>query len=102
MNPIFRPAWISIITAILFTCARINAGEPTGALRNDIKTQRVLILGNSITRHGVLEKIGWTTDWGMAASAQEKDFVHLIAHDLEELSGQKCELKIGNIGGWHR
>ena len=45
-----------------------NAGHP-----------RVLILGNSVTRHGPKPSIGWTNDFGMAASSIEKDFVHVLA-----------------------
>lgn len=45
-----------------------NAGHP-----------RVLILGNSITRHGPRPQIGWTNDFGMAATSIEKDFAHVLA-----------------------
>ena len=42
-------------------------------------TKRILVVGNSITRHGPNAEIGWgNRDWGMAASAPEKDFVHLL------------------------
>jgi hypothetical protein len=37
----------------------------------------LLVLGNSITQHGYDSSIGWTGTWGMAASAQANDFVHL-------------------------
>lgn len=40
--------------------------------------KRILIVGNSITRHGPLASIGWERDWGMAASSEEKDYVHLL------------------------
>ena len=45
---------------------------------NEDAKRRVLIVGNSITRHGVNESIGWLGDWGMAASEREKDYVHLL------------------------
>ena len=53
--------------------ARSNtAFDPSG------KGPRVLFVGNSITRHGPRPEIGWTNDWGMAASARDKDYVHLL------------------------
>jgi len=39
---------------------------------------RILIVGNSITRHGYLESIGWLHDYGMAASKEENDYVHVL------------------------
>jgi len=42
----------------------------------------LLIVGNSITRHGADPTIGWTGDWGMAASAEANDFAHLTAASL--------------------
>ena len=46
--------------------------------------QRVLILGNSITSHGPNASIGWNANWGMAASAPEKDFAHLLLERLRQ------------------
>ena len=40
-------------------------------LGNPAAARRLLIVGNSITRHGPLAEIGWLHDWGMAASAPE-------------------------------
>lgn len=46
--------------------------------------QRVLFLGNSITRHGKASHIGWEYDHGMAASSIEKDYVHLMMSAIRE------------------
>ena len=47
----------------------------------------VLFVGNSITRHEPKKEIGWENDWGMAASAKEKDYVHVTIQQLEEKLG---------------
>lgn len=39
---------------------------------------QVLVIGNSITRHGPYPEIGWYGDWGMAATSQAHDFAHLL------------------------
>lgn len=49
--------------------------------------KNVLFVGNSITLHGSKPSIGWTGHWGMAASAPEKDYVHLTVAGLEERLG---------------
>lgn len=51
---------------------------------NPAAKHRILIVGNSITRHGPLPSIGWVHDWGMAASAEDKDYVHLFLQKLTE------------------
>ena len=46
---------------------------------------KVLFLGNSITRHGVKEEIGWFYDHGMAASEKEKDYVHILMKKIRDM-----------------
>ncbi|MEJ6024291.1 hypothetical protein [Ramlibacter sp. PS4R-6] len=42
----------------------------------------LLVIGNSITKIGPNAMVGWTGDWGMAASSADKDFAHLTAAAL--------------------
>ena len=46
---------------------------------------RVLFAGNSITLHGILPEIGWYNEWGMAASAKERDYVHLMQAKIKAI-----------------
>ncbi|MBR4654326.1 MAG: hypothetical protein IKO72_13280 [Kiritimatiellae bacterium] len=52
---------------------------------------RVLIYGNSVLKHRPAPSIGWTNDWGMAASSREKDFAHLLIKDLERSRGARAD-----------
>lgn len=62
---------------------------------------RLLCVGNSITWHGYKPDIGWYGDWGMAASAKEKDYVHRLADMLSEQYGD-VELCIAQLAEWER
>ena len=62
-------------------------------------TKKVLVVGNSITRHGPKADIGWDRDWGMAASAPEKDYVHLLYSMLVE-NGQDVLMRIKQCAEW--
>ncbi len=62
---------------------------------------RILILGNSITRHGPCAEIDWHCDWGMAASAAEKDYVHRLYAMLAE-SGKNVYMMIRQSSHWER
>ena len=62
---------------------------------------RILVVGNSITRHGPLAEIGWERDWGMAASAPEKDYVHRLYAKLTE-NGQDVYMRIRQCSFWER
>jgi hypothetical protein len=39
---------------------------------------KFMFLGNSITKHAPKEEIGWYGDYGMAASCEENDYVHVM------------------------
>lgn len=62
---------------------------------------RLLVVGNSITRHGPLKEIGWDRDWGMAASAPDKDYVHRLYAKLTE-NGQDVFMRIRQCAYWER
>jgi hypothetical protein len=84
--------------ALLLSCVVAQDAK----LRTDVQVERVLFLGNSITRHGPAPKIGWTGDWGMAASAADKDYAHLVAAGIAALSGKKPDIKLANIADFER
>jgi lysophospholipase L1-like esterase len=78
-----------------------TGGEPTmkfGAL----KAGKVLFLGNSITLHGPLATIGWAGNWGMAATAEDKDYVHLILSAIAKAAGKASESRVDNIADIER
>ena len=61
--------------------------------------KKVLFVGNSITRHGIAHHLGWHWDWGMAASAMEKDYVHQTVRMLEE-KGLKVDYAVAQAAVW--
>ena len=62
---------------------------------------RVLVIGNSITWHGPKADIGWHGDWGMAASSEEKDYVHVLVSLLREAYGE-IDFCIAQLAEWER
>ena len=60
---------------------------------------KILVVGNSITRHGPKADIGWSGDWGMAASAPEKDYVHCLHRMLKE-RGIETYMRIRQCAFW--
>lgn len=67
----------------------------------DGKGKRFLVVGNSITRHGVKHDIGWHNDWGMAASDIERDYVHILYRALSERYTDAV-LCITQVATWER
>ena len=77
------------------TSSRYYLGNPDADLR-------ILIVGNSITRHAPSpEKLGWYGDWGMAASSEEHDFVHRLASMLAE-DGKDALIMVRQAATWER
>jgi len=63
---------------------------------------RVLFLGNSITLHGSAPQIGWTNNWGMAASKAENDFVHIVTRGIEAKTCRKADVRVRNVADFER
>ena len=66
------------------------------------KGGRLLFIGNSITRHGPSAKVAWTGNWGMAASAEAKDYVHLVVDAVAKQRGVKPEFLVANVADFER
>lgn len=62
---------------------------------------KLLCIGNSITLHAPDPELGWHGKWGMAASAQAKDYAHLLANKLEA-AGKTVELLPVNLAQLER
>ena len=90
---------LAILPATLM--ADENAPSP-GPKIGRLTAARVLFLGNSITLHGPAPAIGWTGNWGMAASAERLDYVHLLTADIAAVSGVQPTVMIKNIADFER
>jgi alpha-galactosidase len=64
--------------------------------------RKVLFLGNSITLHGPKADIDWSGNWGMAASAEARDYVHLVTQGLAAKGGAAPETMVKNIADFER
>jgi len=62
------------------------------------KSYKILVIGNSLSYHPLLENIGWNHISGMAATKQENDFAHLIFKKVEsKLPNQNISIRISNL-----
>ncbi len=108
-------AVIHHVIAIVIGLAAATAMHPAAITADDLsqstgrglrvgqlRVNKVLFLGNSITLHGPAPKIGWEGNWGMAASARDKDYVHLLLARIAKAAGGQPESKIKNIADFER
>lgn len=69
--------------------SRIRSGNKVSLSRSsavyNLYFERMLVIGNSIMSHAPAPDLGWFNNNGMAASAPEKDFVHLLTGRLRVL-----------------
>ena len=63
--------------------------------------KRILFVGNSITLHGYRPEIGWYGQWGMAASAEEKDYVHLTMKKVAAID-PNAAFCVCQVSDWER
>jgi len=103
-----RPLGLRRRIGLLLACASLLGGleAATCAAAQDVAPRtgprKVLFLGNSITLHGPAPAIGWLGNWGMAASAAEKDFVHIVTRSLARTTGTAPEVMVRNIATFER
>ena len=64
--------------------------------------QKVLFVGNSLTLHGPKADIDWHGNWGMAASAEDKDYVHLVLKALASRQGLPPASLVVNVADFER
>ena len=90
-----------------FVTASTTAAEPFAAKVADLKVgtqpvNSILFLGNSITLHGPAPQIGWTGNWGMAASSEDKDYVHVLLNQITQATGGAPQVMVKNIADFER
>lgn len=78
---------------------QLKENEYLSYMLNTEAKKKVLILGNSILRHGPKAELGWYGDWGMAASCVDKDFVHVLYRKMAEYFGA-VSMCIAQAGAW--
>ncbi|WP_330998197.1 DapH/DapD/GlmU-related protein [Pectinatus frisingensis] len=66
------------------------------SLSEEKRKIRFLVIGNSITIHGICEY--WWGEWGMGASKQSKDYIHLIEKYLKQK--YDVEFELVNMASW--
>ncbi|QJD77885.1 SGNH/GDSL hydrolase family protein [Spirosoma rhododendri] len=63
--------------------------------------QRMMVIGNSIMSHGPAPNLGWNNFNGMAASALDKDYTHLLQAKLNGLR-DNVQLRMVSGGAFER
>src|SRR3546814_6558765 len=62
----------------------------------NVGAERLLFLGNSITVHAPAAKLQWSGNWGMAATNEKYDYVHLISREITEKSGDRKSTRLNS------
>jgi hypothetical protein len=91
-HPKVQTAWTQPYAADATNKTKTKAAE----------ARKVLFLGNSITLHSPAPAIGWTGNWGMAASAEDKDYVHLVLRSLSGAKRSPSGVMVRNVATFER
>ena len=95
--------WTSLLLIGLLLALVESAFSAVGAPKiGGLRVGKVLFLGNSITLHGPKPDIGWTGNWGMAASAAERDYAHLLVAQIAKTAGVAPQMMVKNIADFER
>jgi len=66
------------------------------------QSQRILFVGNSLTSHGPKADIDWHGNWGMAATSEDKDYVHVVTKALAAKQGATPVIMVKNVADFER
>lgn len=92
-----------LCTGVLFAQEPTPNANPQPDLRiGSLAVNRILFLGNSITLHAPAPDIGWTGNFGMAASSEGKDYVHLVVDQISKMAGGRPQIMVRNIADFER
>jgi hypothetical protein len=80
---------------ILFAVIGIISFSATASAQ--AKPQKILFVGNSITKHGPKADIDWHGNWGMAATSLDKDYVHVVTKALAAKQGVTPVIMVKNV-----
>lgn len=98
-RPMKKAAIYISIFFLLLSCSRNN--QDVIEISSKRQSLNILILGNSVLRHPPSASLGWYGDWGMAATAPEKDFLHLYSNILKTNSKfVDVQITSQNISTW--
>jgi hypothetical protein len=93
------------VTLIPYGCTKFRISMFPVTAEPEVKPsaiRRILFLGNSITLHGPKADIDWAGNWGMAASSEDKDYVHLVTTSLAQHTGATPQIIVRNIADFER
>ena len=93
MNLLIKYFLVLITIPILFISTESDLPK-----QEDLK---ILILGNSILKNEPASELGWEGDWGMAASSENNDFLHIYKNLLSRSKKyNSVEVNFKNISAW--
>ncbi|MBN1343680.1 MAG: glycoside hydrolase family 127 protein [Phycisphaerae bacterium] len=93
------------ITLVPYGCTKFRISMFPVPAEPEVKPsaiRRILFLGNSITHHGPRKDVDWAGNWGMAASSEDKDYVHLVTSAIARHTGSPPQMRAKNIADFER
>jgi hypothetical protein len=93
----FNASRIHLVAACACLLTYGQAAQAVDVQLGNMKADKILFLGNSITYHPSLPSINWYGTWGMAASSEDKDYVHVLTNKIAQAAGATPTIKATNI-----
>ncbi len=107
LRSLSTPAWaaaliLGILSPLPTHAQNLTPSSSPSAITSSKAPPKILFVGNSITKHGPKPDIDWHSDWGMAASAEENDYVHRVVAGVAKAYGKMPEFMIRNVADVER